>query len=418
MSPGRKHRRTAAALDKRVVLAAAGVACVVGAAGVVLRGAEGEAAQPRGTDCVFYRVHSPDSGLSVLSKVDLADDTVTRVATLGYRVNAIGYSVPLNTLWGLATRDAHGSFTNGAHVVAISGNGSVVDYGQVHSNNDLVFPHDRFMSVTAGTMVGNTLVIREAATLYRIDLNPSSPDYMALVGSTPMWPGGLASDVDDFDVRAGDGLAYGVSAADHEHARVVRIDLTSGQVSRVDAPALPGSSSYGMVVMGPDDALYAGANRVEGAARLYRVGLDPNAHVDPIATWAAVSSADATSCLPGIAPATTAPPSPPQQQPVPPPAARTTTPPPPRVTSTVISPTPIPVVPPPPPAVPPAVPPPVPAPPVPAARATFRKPPPTVAAPHVNSAHHSTQEKRRWGVTMLVIIIGAGAAAAAGRRRR
>ncbi|GAA2993498.1 hypothetical protein GCM10010483_42440 [Actinokineospora diospyrosa] len=379
--------------------------------------AEGEAAPA--TTCTFFRVHSPDLGMSVLSRVNLADFTMQRIATLRYRVNAIAYSEDTNSLWGLSTRSTEGVFGDGAHVVSIGTDGDVIDHGPVRRVNELHFPIDRFTGATAGTIVGTTLVIRDEAAIYRIDLNPANQTYLGVVDAVMTYPGGQVSNVDDFDVRAG--IAYGV-APDYHRSHVVRINITTGQVTRVDTPTLPGAASYGVAVLAPDGALYAAANSLGNRSPLFRIDLTTGASQE-ITAWPAVLSADATACLPGVEPATTPQTTPPAPQPQPQPPAPGPAPqrpaPAPIVTpatSPVISPTPIPIVPPPPTT---AAPTPAPAPaPAESVRRPYR-PQPTTEAPRVSArARSSTEEKRRWGLTTIVLLVGAGAAAAAGRRRR
>ncbi|WP_051385402.1 DUF6923 family protein [Actinokineospora inagensis] len=400
-------------------LAAAGAVGVVIAGCAVLGMADGEAA-PADT-CVFFRVSAAGQGFSTLSRVSLPDATTAHIADLRYRVNAIAYAVDTNSLWGLSTRSTDGYFGDGAHVVAIGSDGDIIDHGPVRRGPDLPYPVDHFSGSTAGTIVGDTLLVRDDSDLYRISLDAGSPNYLSVVDVLSTYPDGQIVGVDDLDVHGN--AAYGVYA-DSWASRVVRIDLSTGEVTRVDAPVLPGTSSYGFSVLSQDGStLYAAANRIGDRSRLYRVGLSRNGTVDEIGTWPATSTSDATSCLPGVEPATT-PQQTPEQPPVPPaptptraPAIRTTTP-------VTISPTPIPVVPPPPPepvpttAVPsPPAQVPIPTPAAPSSR-RYRPLPTTAAAGVAPRSHAKTQEKRRWSLTMLIIIVGAGAAGAATRRRR
>ncbi|GLZ42930.1 hypothetical protein [Actinokineospora sp. NBRC 105648] len=423
-------------MNRRTALAGVSAACVALAGGALLSGGEGQAAPIRAADCVFYRVHSTDRGLSTLSRVQAADGTVVRIGGLGHRVNAVGYSVRSNTIWGLSTRSTGGSFDNGAHVVSIAGNGAVVDYGQVHRINGLPFPAGRLAEATAGTVVGDLLVVRDRRALFSIDVNPASNTFLGLVAVTPLWPSDAVRDVDDFDFRATDRRFYGVTTDDRRSAAVLRIDPDTGRVSTVDGVRLPGAGAYGAVVVGPDNSLYATVNDSHDRSRLFRVGL-AGGQVDEVAAWAAVSSSDATGCLPSAAPPVIPPspsptspapqlPEPPNEPPpvaappaplpvpVPVPAPRTTVattspaaevpvlPPPvvvpePVRTQPALSPTPIPVVPP--------------------ARATNRQSPTTTVVATSDRTHRKTEKKRRWGLTVLILVIGAGAAAASSRRR-
>ncbi|MBM7772291.1 hypothetical protein JOD54_002495 [Actinokineospora baliensis] len=398
----------------RRALATASAVGVVLAGGAVLGLAEGEAAPA--VACTFFRVHSPDMGMSVLSRVSLGDFTMQRIATLRYRVNAIAYSADTNSLWGLSTRSTEGVFGDGAHVVSIGTEGDVIDHGPVRRVNELHFPNDNFTSVTAGTIVGTTLLVRDGSAIYRIDLDPANRTYLGVVDAVMTHPRGQVDDVDDFDVRSGN--AYGV-APGFDHSHVVQINITTGQVVQVDAPTLPASASFGVAVLAPDGALYAAANQAGNRSPLFRIDLTTGA-AQEITAWPAVVSADATSCLPGVEPATT-PQTPPTTQPRPQPPAPVPQRPAPApvvtpATSPVISTTPVPVVPPPPTT---AAPTPAPAP---APAATAKRPyrqQPTTEAPQVSArARSSTEEKRRWGLTAIVLIVGAGAAAAAGHRRR
>ncbi|RLK54125.1 DUF6923 family protein [Actinokineospora cianjurensis] len=400
-------------------LATIGAVGVVLAGGAVLGLAEGEAAPL--VSCTFFRVHSTDvSGFSVLSRVNLATSAAQQIATLRYRVNAIAYSEDTNSLWGLSTRSTEGTFGDGAHVVSIGTEGDVIDHGPVRRVNELNFPSDRFTSATAGTIVGSELVVRVDSAIYRIDLDPGSNTYLGVVDAVMTSPRGLIVGVDDFDVRGG--VAYGV-ASDYSGSRVVRVDLRNGQVVQVATTGLPGGASFGVAVLAPDGALYAAANRIAGRSPLFRIDLGTGAATE-VGAWPAVSSADATACLPGVEPATTPQPTPPAPAPgagpvpapVPPPPARAPVVP---VSPPVISPTPIPVVPPPAPQPTTAVPP-VPPPPEVTTKRPYRPQPttPTEDPRTASRARSSTEEKRRWGLTAIVLIVGAGAAAAGSRRRR
>ncbi|SES37035.1 DUF6923 family protein [Actinokineospora terrae] len=400
-------------------LATVGAVGVVLAGGAVLGLAEGEAAP---VSCTFFRVHSTDvTGFSVLSRVNLANTAAQQIATLRYRVNAIAYSEDTNSLWGLSTRSTEGTFGDGAHVVSIGTEGDVIDHGPVRRVNELNFPNDRFTSATAGTIVGSELVVRVDSAIYRIDLDPGSNTYLGVVDAVMTSPRGLIVGVDDFDVRGG--VAYGV-ASDYSGSRVVRVDLRNGQVVQVATTGLPGGASFGVAVLAPDGALYAAANRIAGRSPLFRIDLGTGAATE-VGSWPAVSSSDATACLPGVAPATTPQPTPPAPAPGPAPGpAPVPAPPPARapvvpVSPPVISPTPIPVVPPPP-LQPTTAVPPVPPPPELTTKRSYRPQPttPTEDPRAAGRARSSTEEKRRWGLTAIVLIVGAGAAAAGSRRRR
>ncbi|CRK62088.1 LIPOPROTEIN VSAA (FRAGMENT) [Alloactinosynnema sp. L-07] len=271
-----------------------GALCVVGAAAML--GGPGEAS-PRPGGCQFLRVHNVgDTGLSVLTRVRLSDGMIDRVGALGYRIDAIGHVPGSSVSYGLASRGLVGGFRDGAHVVAFDANGAVRDLGPVRG----AVPWDRLLDAKAGAIVGGTLVVRDSRRLHSIDIDPRNPTFLHVVRTVELRPAELARTVDDFGVR--DGMLYGVTTHVSFHGRVVKIDPTTGSVSWVPGPRLPGGRAYGAALIGPDGALYAAGNRTWGRSRLFRVELREDARVQPVAVWPAVDSADATGCVTGSTP--------------------------------------------------------------------------------------------------------------------
>lgn len=277
----------------RRLLAGIVAACTVGAAGA-MAATEPGAAAPAHAGCVFLRVHSiGELGLSVLTKVRLADGALDRVGVLGYRIDALGHEPGSPLSHGLASRSLTGPFPDGAHVITIDAKGVARDLGPVRGAG---LPKDRLTGATAGAIHQGDLVVRDGRYLYAIELDPRSPQYLGLARTTELRPHELARTVDDFDTR--NGMLYGVSAHVAYYGKVVKIDPVTGRVSYVLGPKLPAGRPYGAALIGPDGALYAAANRVEGRSRFYRVDLhSPHATVRPIAIWPAVDAADATGCV-------------------------------------------------------------------------------------------------------------------------
>ncbi|MBC6448170.1 DUF6923 family protein [Actinokineospora xionganensis] len=459
----------------RRLLAGIVAACTVGAAGVMAVTGPGTAA-PAPAGCVFLRVHSiGDLGLSVLTRVRLADGALDRVGVLGYRVDALGHAPGSPLSYGLASRNLTGPFPDGAHVVTIDAKGTVRDLGAVRGPG---LPKDRLTGATAGTIHEGDLLVRDGHYLFAIELDPNSPRYLGIARTTELRPYELARTVDDFDTRGG--MLYGVSAHVAYYGKAVKIDPVTGKVTYAIDPKLPPGRPYGAALIGPDGALYAAANRIAGRSHFYRVDLhDPHAAVRPIAIWPAVDAADATGCVAsaptppvggptatntrppapgvGLTQTNTRPPAPgaappqsntrphepgvavPESNSLPPmpeisgsveitlfppapgaagPTATNTGPPVPPVAPPPIPPAPSPTappatpIPPPPPQV--AVQPP-PAPPAtkrPRLRASEEPPP---VAMDIRGAE--TEKKRRWGVAVLVLVLGAGAAASRVRHR-
>jgi len=59
------------------------------------------------TDCVGIVIQTaePGGGPSTLSRVDLPDGASTKIRTLGYEINAIGYASGQNRIYGIADHD-------------------------------------------------------------------------------------------------------------------------------------------------------------------------------------------------------------------------------------------------------------------------------------------------------------------------
>ena len=400
-------------------LAAAGLAAagLVGGGVVVLGSGSGTAAPvPHPTCPVLRATAHGDHGLSTVYRVDLGTGAMTRLRLLDRRVDALGYHRGQRLVYGLS----------GGRLVSLSLSGELSDRAAVRG-------HEGLREASAGAVIGDSLVVRDGRHLRSVSINPADPRFGSVVRSVRLWPAELARTVDDFDVNGG--LLYGVTTHVPYYGKVVRIDPTTGHVSHVDGPKLPGGRSYGSAAFGPDGALFAASNRTADhdwfqhdkplRSLLVRVALTPTAVPQEIAAWPVATHSDMTGCLasppiPPTSPTTTPPP------PSPPTTTQPTSPP---TTTTTTTPPPAPVAPPP--VIPPAAqpPPPAPVPPEPA--------PPVVVPPRVQPpppapmvkqskrvsgaatpAISPTEKKRRWGITTLVLIMGAGAAAGAAHRNR
>ncbi|PXY35586.1 DUF6923 family protein [Prauserella flavalba] len=359
--------------------------------------------------CSMLRVETDWLGDgSRLSRVDLPGGEVTPIGVLDVRVNAIGYSREQELAYGVS----------GGHVVTFDRLGDLTVAGELPDAPGGGGP----VRPTSAAVSGAGWYLLDDEVLYTVDIDPASPDYLRVTQAMPLVPGDLAGefdDIDDIDFDPRTGLLYGV-AADYPRSRVVRIDPGSGAASAVPGLALPPSTAYGAVALGPDGVLYATANVAGGRSRLYRAELDGTGKVTELSSGPVLRGSDATACLvipgpdpaPPVPPPTTRPapptpePPPPEPPPAPPPSPRPAPPPvPPREQ------------PPPSPREPPQSPPlaaPEPAPPAPPPAAA---PPPPPEEQAQSDDPTPTEKKRRWALTMLLIAFGAGAAARSMRRR-
>lgn len=359
--------------------------------------------------CVALQVEADHHGPSTVYRLELPSGQVQALTTLDERLNAIGYSVPQDRVYGV---DADGD------VVVLDRTGRPVARSTGHPH---VLRH-----AAAGAVVAEKLVVRVGHLLFWVDIDPKSGRYLQVVREAWLWPPPYALNVDDFDLNPADGLLYGVATFPYGRAYVVAIDPGTGRVDRVPGTGqLPATHGYGAVVMGRDGALYVTSNNHKGRSVLHRVALDGSGTVTEITSRQARWSIDATSCLatppivdpippdPTVPPTT--PPTPPQDPPQDPPQVPPLVPP---MTTTPPGPippgaTPGPTTTPAPPSAPTAEPP---EPPQDPTREPMRRPEPR--AEKVSDGNRNVQEQRRWGLAAIVLILGAGIAARAHARHR
>ncbi|TWP49089.1 hypothetical protein FKR81_25810 [Lentzea tibetensis] len=325
---------------------------------------------------------------------------MTTVAGLDYAVNALGYSTALGRLVALSTRTRHEWPLHQAHVVLLDKQGVATDMGAIRA------PWYKFDDVSAGAVVGNLFYLRDNEKLHAVNIDPASPQYLAIVSSVRLEPGWLGSSLDDFAVNPVDGRLYGLSSEGHGPGKVVTIDPASGAVTKVAAPeVLPGGSTYGAVVAGPTGTLYALNNGFLNRSRFFHVALGGAYAATEVGSGVPVGFVDGAGCLPAPMPPRSNVPIPPAQ-PVPPPAPKPQAPP-----AAV-----------PPPAATPALQPPAPpsssaTPPQPVApRAPMKRPEPRRAVAAASEPTALTKT-RKWAIATIVLVL-LGASGAASRARR
>ncbi|WP_420838671.1 DUF6923 family protein [Crossiella equi] len=261
--------------------------------------------------CSAYQVRATShGGLSTLLRVDLPSGQPTRAPQpLGVAVNSIGYAQPQGLIYGIASRGSGGTFRDGGHVVAIDMAGKLTDLGPVKRTGPVPVPWSGLVDARAGAVVGTRLYVREWEKLYAIDIDPRSPNYLALVHSVRLDWHWLGEDVDDFAYNPADGKLYGISNTGHGHGTLVTIDPVSGKVKKVRVlQQLPGSETYGAVVLDPaDGGLWVLNNEHRRASRLYRIQLGSN-EVTEVATGPKLVSTDGAGCLRSAPPPVTPPP--------------------------------------------------------------------------------------------------------------
>ncbi|MCP3801677.1 hypothetical protein NLX83_20655 [Allokutzneria sp. A3M-2-11 16] len=362
---------------------------------------DGEAAPPV---CTAYQVRTTGHGsLSTLLRVQSPSWNPVSQRQLDFAVNAIGFARSQGLTYGIASRDRSGPFRHIAHVVTIDNQGRVTDLGPVRKTGPVRLPHSGFLDAYAGAASGNRLYLRDDSTLYALDINPSSPTFLGVLSAVRMRPSWPVEGVDDFAVNEADGQLYGVSSSGPLHGILVRINPSTGAVTKLPThPELPGWSSYGAVVIDSARNMYALNNNSHGASRVFHISLDGSGATREVAQGPRVVAADGAGCL-------AAPPSPPP--PPPPPKPTPTTPRPTPTTTTTAPPTTTPPVTtePPPTTAPPPAPPPKPK----------SKPLPVSDLKKKEVAQTSLTPARKWTMaTVIMVMMGAGTAAAAYRNRR
>ncbi|HKN52958.1 MAG TPA: hypothetical protein VJX66_10675 [Amycolatopsis sp.] len=425
-----------------ILAAAAAVAGLLAATGWLAPGYSG-AAQPGG--CTVLQVETEhEEGPTTLRRLEIPSGTTESLVQVRFWINAIGYSPAQGLYYGIADGTIDGRFRDGAHAVAIKGQSQMADFGPVGRAGERQPRWSMLTGATAGTITGDTWYVLRGDDLFTVDIRQGSPDYLKVVRRIELRPSSLAEGVDDIEFDPADGLLYAVSVSHHGEAVVVTIDPASGKVKTLPALRFPAASAYGSVVIGPDDALYATANRIGQRSVTYRLPRDGSSPAAEIASGPGLVSSDAAGCL-GLVPIPSM--SSPEPTELPPttttettPAPTTTTetstaspappPPPPPTTLTITVAPALPPVALPPPKPPSVVPPPIEQP-VPTPTPT---PTPTPSTTHPSVPHHAeptakpvaapadraaaTKVKRRWALTSLLLILGGSAAAMALRRYR
>jgi len=416
-----------------VFAAAASVAGILAATGWLAPAAAHRRVAQAG-DCTVLRVENERAGApSTLRRVSLPSGETESVTEVGYWINAMGYAVGQDLVYGIADGTRDGRYDDGAHAVAIDRAGQVRDLGLIGRAGTRHPRWSQLTGATAATVAGNRWYVRKSGDLYTVDIDPASGNYLRVVRRVSMRQLSVAIGIDDFAYDQADGLLYGVSTS-ADDGKVVTIDPETGRITVPSLPRLPDATAYGSVVLGPDGALYATANRIGHRGVTYRVPRDGSGPAVEIGTGPALVTADAAGCL--------------SAPPPPPPPSTTALPPTTVVTLPSPSPTPEPPVPtttsevptvpstpePPPEPRPPFVPPPVEQAPVvaptptptptptttpvaPAPTSHHAAPTPTSVAPQAEHANR-TEVKRRWGLTALVLVLGGGAAMTHLRRHR
>ncbi|GAA2667985.1 hypothetical protein GCM10010428_22160 [Actinosynnema pretiosum subsp. pretiosum] len=356
--------------------------------------------------CASIQVEALELGPSSVVSIELPTGAVSALGVLDVRVTAIGYSTAQDLVYGV---DADG------RVLAFDRRGARVPLRPSQS--------DLLRGATSGVVVGDRLVVRSGLQLLAVDIDPTSPDYLLVVDETRLATTGLT--LNDFDLNPADGLLYGVVVDSRGVGKVVRVDPATGDVRPAPGtgPLPPGMTSYGSVVLGPDGALYATANRdaTGKRSRQFRVALDGTGTVVELGARVAFSTLDASGCLvvrnpPRPQPQQPRPQVPPQQPPAGEPAPQ-----PPVAQAPVV----------------PAPPAPRPAPspspaPAPSSAPTAQPAPeeelvegqPAVRDPKrrtgdedvtasggLNPLRHTVDDQRRWGLVALILVLGGAAAA-------
>ncbi|MEC3981333.1 DUF6923 family protein, partial [Amycolatopsis sp. H20-H5] len=257
-------------------------------------------------DCAILQVENQRPGEpSTLRRIELPSGRSELAGVAGYWISATAYAPGQDLVYGIADGDRSGRFRGGAHAVTIDpASAEVRDLGPVRLAGSRRPTWSVVTGATAAAMAGNSWYLRKESNLYTVDTDPASETYLRVLKRTPLRPVSLAIGIDDFAYDPADGLLYGVSTSSRGGGSVVTVDPATGQVQVVPGLRFPRADAYGAVVLGPDGALYATANRIGRRSVTYRLPRDGSAEPAEIASGAPLVSSGAAGCLNTPAPPT------------------------------------------------------------------------------------------------------------------
>lgn len=309
--------------------------------------------------CQTFEAWSPTPGAdSRLALVDLPSGVSTPLGVAHHQIVAVGYASDQDLIYGMSDQ---------ADVVTIDRDGRDHDLGPVRDDHHRVDPalSAELSGAVAGAALGDRFYLRAGDSLYTLDIDPASPNYLGVVRTVPLDPAELGRSVDGFDVDPATGLLYSVVVTTIWAGEVVTIDPDTGRIRPLFI-TVPAGVEYGEVTLGPDHALYARNDNVDQHSALYRVPLENSAPATLIDTGPIRAFSDMTGCLPPARP---------------------------RHAEAV--PVPLPAVPPPP-----------------------TTPQPIPEIPAVTPSKDEKKAQRQWALAVLVLSLGAGAAAGQVRAHR
>ncbi|MEV0645341.1 hypothetical protein AB0I28_08760 [Phytomonospora sp. NPDC050363] len=336
VASARRVRRIPLLLSCAGVVAGAAVFGLA-VAGTVVR--EEASAAPVGAACLTWQ--DPMTEQHKLSRVDHGDGARVTVASLPYRVNAVGFAEKQEALYGLTPTRGDGS---GPDLIRIDREGRTRDIGPVKGEY-----FKGLSGAYVGDVVGDRLVVLADAHIVSIGIDPANTaEFGSIVDSVRV---STRPRFGDWSYDASDGKLYGISST--AGGTLVSVEPASGRVVLRPVRGLPRGGFYGATFLVPGRTLYAVIGDSDGRAVLYRVALDGGEPAVPVVRWPALDSADAAYCpRPVVDPTPTSSPTPSPSTPSPSlsPSPSPTTPPPSPSVSPSVSPPPSPRASPPPPA--------------------------------------------------------------------
>ncbi|GAA5225311.1 hypothetical protein GCM10025777_59420 [Membranihabitans marinus] len=213
---------------------------------------------------IGYQVYGPNADWNTINLITGSFGTHGDNLAAGVNLNAIGYSIIDNRIWGY-----NSDLRDGTLFVAFQ-----LPSGDFHvefTPEIAKLPHENF---TVGDVDndGHLLLYNSSAVdyIYKINIDPGSMDYLTIVDSIFM---NTPANVYDFVFNPLDGMVYGVQTG----SDLVQINLTTGNVVNLGPSGVLHPGNYGAAYIDKNGFFYVSHNN---SGQIYRLDLRGNPIVD------------------------------------------------------------------------------------------------------------------------------------------